>query len=117
MFLERSVQRILVGASTPVSSNLRLVVMPASLTVLSNTVPTPTGPSVVWRISCTRGLNLGSLVPSARNANTSSMGRSMTAEPLNSCAMDSSLVGNVVWGHPTDGARRARAFAPLRARG
>jgi hypothetical protein len=87
MFLDRSAQRILVGASNAVNSNLRPVFMPASLTVLSNTVPTPAGPSVALRISWTRGLNFGSFVPSAKNSNTSVMGRSITAEPLNSCAM------------------------------
>src|ERR1700689_1777572 len=87
MFLDRSVQRILVGASNSVSSKRRFVFMPASLTVLSNTVPTPIGPSVALRIFWTRGLHFGSLVPSARNANTSAIGRSITVEPLNSLAM------------------------------
>src|SRR4051812_26156706 len=81
MFFERSAQRIFVGASSPVISNSRLVVIPASLTVLWNTVPTPVGPSGVLAISWTRGLNLGSLVPSARKANTSSTGRSILAAP------------------------------------
>src|SRR3954447_4283919 len=81
MFLERSAQRILVGGSNAVSSNSRVVFMPASLTVLLKTVPTPAGPSVVLAISSTRGLNLGSLVPSARKAKTSSTGRSILADP------------------------------------
>src|SRR3954454_17630011 len=81
MFLERSAQRILVGGSYPVSSNSWLVFMPSSLTVLLKTVPTPAGPSVVLAISSTRGLNFGSLVPSARKAKTSSTGRSILADP------------------------------------
>src|SRR3954451_11220961 len=83
MFCERSVQRIFVGASNAVSSNSRVVLTPASLTVLANTVPTPGGPSVVLRISSTRGLNSLSFSPSARNAKTSSIGRSTTAVPSN----------------------------------
>src|SRR3954447_11886614 len=92
MFFDRSAQRIFVGGSNSVYSNSRLVFMPASLTVLSNFVPTPTGPSVSLRISWTRGLNLGSLVPSARNANTASAGRSTTADPIISLAMCASLL-------------------------
>src|SRR5688500_8943761 len=61
--------------------------IPASLTVLAKTVPTPGGPSVVFAISRTRGLNFGSFSPLARKANTSSMGRSMTTVALNSPAM------------------------------
>src|ERR1700733_4600061 len=93
MFLDRSAHRIFVGASNVVSSNFRLVRIPASLTLLSKTVPTPTGPSVVCRISWTRGLNFGSLVPSPKNANTTLMGRSTMAEALNSCAMPCPIVG------------------------
>src|SRR3954463_10318069 len=70
-----------VGGWNSVISNSRLVFMPASLTVLLNTVPTPVGPSVVLAISWTRGLNFGSLVPSARKAKTSSTGRSTRAVP------------------------------------
>src|SRR3954471_3651323 len=81
MFFERSVQRIFVGGSNAVSSNSRVVFIPASLTVLLKTVPTPVGPSVVLMISWTRGLNFGSLVPSARKAKTSSTGRSTRAVP------------------------------------
>jgi hypothetical protein len=47
MFFDRSVQRIFVGRSNSVSSNVRSVVTPASLTLLWKTVPTPIGPSVV----------------------------------------------------------------------
>ena len=75
MFFEVSVQRIRVGRSNSVSLNSRFVVMPASLTVLAYTVPTPTGPSVVFRISWTRGLNFGSFSPSARKSKTASIGR------------------------------------------
>src|SRR5271167_1121380 len=85
MFFERSTQRIFVDGSSSVSSKRRLVVMPASFTLLTNTVPTPTGPSVALLISSTRGLNFGSFVPAARNANTSSIGRSIVAVALNSC--------------------------------
>lgn len=46
--------------------NSRPVFMPASFTVLRKTVPTPVGPSGVRVISWTRGLNCGSLRPSAR---------------------------------------------------
>src|ERR1700733_13670441 len=85
MFFDRSTQRIFFGGSNSVSSKRRLEVMPASFTLLSNTVPTPTGPSVVLLISSTRGLNFGSLVPAARNAKTSSIGRSIVVVALNSC--------------------------------
>src|SRR3954471_20151326 len=91
MFFDRSVQRIRVGASNSVSSNSRLVVIPESLTVLAYTVPGPAGPSVVLRISRTRGLNFGSFSPSARNRNTSSIGRSITVVALNSPAMSPPL--------------------------
>src|SRR3954471_9295199 len=70
-----------VGGWNSVISNSRLVFMPASLTVLLNTVPTPTGPSVALAISSTRGLNFGSLVPSARKSKTCSIGRSTTVVP------------------------------------
>ncbi len=55
--------------------NLRADFMPASFTALVKIVPTAVGPSGVFVISCTRGLNLGSFVPAARKANTSSTGR------------------------------------------
>src|SRR5271163_4791058 len=85
MFFDRSTQRIFFDGSNSVSSKRRLVVMPASFTLLTNTVPTPTGPSVALLISSTRGLNFGSFVPAAKNANTSSIGRSIVAVALNSC--------------------------------
>src|SRR3954468_23787695 len=81
MLLDRSVQRILLGGSNTVISNSRLDFNPPSLTVLAKTVPTPGGPSVVLRISRTRGLKRLSFSPLARNAKTSAIGRSMTAVP------------------------------------
>src|SRR5664279_176267 len=83
MFLDRSAQRIVVGASRAVSSKRRFVVIPASFTLLTKTLPTLDGPSGSLRISTTRGLNLGSFVPAARKAKTCSIGRLITAEPLN----------------------------------
>src|SRR3954452_13985519 len=81
MLSERSAQRIVLGGWNAVSSNSRLVLTPASLTVLAKRVPTPTGPSVLLRISSTRGLKSLSFSPSARKAKTSSIGRSTTAVP------------------------------------
>src|SRR5207248_6251844 len=86
-FFERSAQRIRVGGSNSVSSNSRLLVMPASLTVLAKTVPTPGGPSVVLRISWTRALNFLSFSPSERNANTSAIGRLIVVVAEKSLAM------------------------------
>src|SRR5439155_11652143 len=81
-----------VGGSNSVSLNSRRVFMPASLTVLAYTVPTAGGPSVVLAISRTRGLNFGSFSPFARNANTSSIGRSITTVASNRPAMWPPLV-------------------------
>src|SRR4051794_39001520 len=81
MLSERSTQRIVLGGWNAVSSNSRLVLTPASLTVLAKRVPTPTGPSLLLRISSTRGLKSLSFSPSARKAKTSSIGRSTTAVP------------------------------------
>src|SRR3954469_22672979 len=75
MFFDVSVQRIRVGCSNSVNLNSRVVFIPASFTVLWKTVPTPGGPSVALRISCTRGLNFLSFSPFARNAKTSPIGR------------------------------------------
>ena len=66
MFFDRSVHRIVVGASKPVSSKRRADFIPASLTVLTKIVPSRDGPSGSLRISWTRGLNFGSFVPAAR---------------------------------------------------
>jgi hypothetical protein len=46
-------------------------------------VPTAVGPSVVLAISNTLGLNFGSFSPSARKANTSVAGRSISTVASN----------------------------------
>src|SRR5689334_9186053 len=92
MFLDCSAQRILVSGSNSVILNSRFDFIPASLTVLVNTVPSAVGPAGDLSIRCTRGLNLGSFVPSARNANTSTTGRSISTVASNSPAIGLSLV-------------------------
>src|SRR4051812_47724261 len=81
MLSERSTQRMVFGGWNAVSSNSRLVLTPPSLTVLTKRVPTPTGPSVLLRISSTRGLKSLSFSPSATKAKTSSIGLSTIAVP------------------------------------
>ncbi len=112
MFFESSFQRIRVGASNSVISNSRLVVMPASLTVLAYTVPTPGGPSVVFAISWTRGLNLGSFSPSARNANTSSIGLSITVVTSKRPAMGLLSQGRASSQRPNN-RRTSAVYAPF----
>src|SRR5439155_22182102 len=102
-----------VGGSNSVSLNSRRVFMPASLTVLAYTVPTAGGPSVVLAISRTRGLNFGSFSPFARNANTSSIGRSITTVASNRPAMWPPLVD---WTWASDAAGSSQGSGrPIRA--
>ena len=83
MFLDRSAHRMVVGTSRAVISNRRSAFTPASLVLLTNTVPTLVGPSGSLVIESTLGLNVGSLVPAARKSKTSAIGLSTTAVPLN----------------------------------
>src|SRR5215218_1643452 len=79
-----SVQRIRRGGPYSVIRNSCLVLSPISFAVLAYVVPTPAPASSgdVRSMLVSRGLNLMSFSPSARNAKTSSTGRSITIVPV-----------------------------------